>query len=84
MNAEALDPATLTCPACGRMQLKAHCDSAAASCHWLKCRNRACDAILDPARGRGHRVSGQPGASPGARESFTFTALDGSGHLGPP
>ena len=43
-----------TCPLCRRASLVTHCNG---RCGWFICRNKLCDAMLDPTRRRGHRLA---------------------------
>lgn len=46
------------CPICKVQSLVMHCDGG--RCGWYLCRNKACDAILDPTRRRGHKLNPDP------------------------
>jgi len=44
------------CPACKNGILKKHCPEANRHCRWLKCKERRCQFVADPEKGKGWRT----------------------------
>lgn len=75
----AADAGRPQCPVCRAGLLRPHCVRVhngvpRIGCSWRQCSNLLCDALLDPAAGRGHALDTNPKAKRGARRKVTLGA----------